>query len=74
MGRDPSTLSNFAAWRTRHTTTDFKVDFEGKKLSGSVALQLESQTDKESKEVVLDTRFVAVSSIKVNSADAKWEL
>jgi leukotriene-A4 hydrolase len=74
MARDPCTLSNFAAWRTRHTTTNFNIDFEGKRLQGSVVLELESQTDKESKEVVLDSKYVKVSAVKVNSADSKWEL
>ncbi|KAK5987196.1 Leucine aminopeptidase 2 [Cladobotryum mycophilum] len=72
--RDPCTNSNYAAWRTKHTSVDFKVDFDNKRLKGSVILQLESQTDKESKEIILDTRFVKVSSVKVNSADSKWNL
>ncbi|KAF5007988.1 hypothetical protein FDECE_5709 [Fusarium decemcellulare] len=72
--RDPSTLSNYGAWRTRHTTASFKIDFEDKCLKGSVVLQLESQTDKESKEVILDSRFVDISTVRVNSAESKWEL
>ncbi|POR31843.1 Leukotriene A-4 hydrolase [Tolypocladium paradoxum] len=72
--RDPTTLSNYGAWRTKHTTVNFKLDFEEKCLKGSVLLQLESQTDRESTEVVLDTRFVNVSSVSVNSDESKWEL
>ncbi|KAF5019154.1 hypothetical protein F66182_8859 [Fusarium sp. NRRL 66182] len=72
--RDPSTLSNYGAWRTRHTTADFKIDFDNKVLKGSVVLQLESQTDKESKEIILDSRFVDISTIRVNSTESKWEL
>lgn len=72
--RDPSTLSNYQAWRTKHTTVAFKLDFDNQRLKGSVLLQLESQTDKESKEVVLDTRFLNVSSVNVNSKQSKWEL
>lgn len=72
--RDPTTLSNYGAWRTKHTTAKFNIDFENKRLKGSVILQLESQTDKESKEVVLDSRFVKVSAVNVNSAESKWEL
>lgn len=72
--RDPSTLSNYGAWRTRHTTADFKIDFEDKCLKGSVVLQLESQTDKESKEIILDSRFLDISSVSINSAKSKWEL
>lgn len=72
--RDPSTLSNYGAWRTRHTTATFKIDFEDQSLKGNVVLQLESQTDKESKEVILDTRYLDISSINVNSTESKWDL
>lgn len=72
--RDPTTLSNYGVWRTRHTAVDFKIDFDNKRLQGSVTLQLESQLDKAGAEVVLDTRFVAVSGARVNAAAAQWEL
>lgn len=72
--RDPTTLSNYGAWRTRHTTVDFTLDFDAKRLRGSVELQLESQTDGESREVVLDTRFVHVSAVAVDARDAAWQL
>ncbi|WZH43661.1 peptidase family M1-domain-containing protein [Fusarium acuminatum] len=72
--RDPSTLSNYGAWRTRHTTANFNIDFEKKALKGSVVLQLESQTDKESKEIILDSRYVDISTIRINSNESKWEL
>lgn len=72
--RDPSTASNYDAWRTKHTTANFKIDFEDQCLRGSVCLELESQTEKESREIVLDSSFVAVSSVKVDSADSKWEV
>jgi len=72
--RDPSTLSNYGAWRTKHTTVNFTLDFDEKRLKGSVLLKLESQTNKESTEVILDTRSVKVSSVNVNSKDSKWEL
>ncbi|KAF4967502.1 hypothetical protein FSARC_4966 [Fusarium sarcochroum] len=72
--RDPSTLSNYGAWRTRHTTANFKIDFEKQILKGNVVLQLESQTDKESNEIILDSRFVDISTIRVNSTESKWEL
>ncbi|PHH62455.1 hypothetical protein CDD81_7102 [Ophiocordyceps australis] len=72
--RDPTTLSNYGAWRTRHTTVSFRLDFDKKRLVGSVLLQLESQTDKESNLVVLDSAFVHVSSVLVNSKESEWEL
>jgi leukotriene-A4 hydrolase len=74
MTRDPSTRSNYGAWRTRHTTANFNIDFESKRLKGSVVLELVSQTEKESKEIILDSRFVKVSSVSVDSVDSKWEL
>ncbi|KAK1835449.1 peptidase family M1-domain-containing protein [Podospora conica] len=72
--RDPNTLSNYGAWRTRHTTANLKVDFAAKCLRGSVILELESQTDKASKEIVLDSSYLSVSSIKLNSTPSKWEI
>lgn len=72
--RDPSTRSNYGAWRTKHTTVNFTLDFEEKRLKGSVLLQLESQTDRESTEVILDSRFVSVSAVNVNSKTSDWEL
>lgn len=72
--RDPSTLSNYQAWRTKHTTVAFKLDFDNKRLKGSVLLQLESQTDRQSNEVILDTRFLDVSSVNVDSKPSRWDL
>lgn len=74
MTRDPSTRSNYGAWRTRHTTANFDIDFEAKRLKGSVILELVSQTDKQSNEVILDTRFVHISSVSIGDSKSKWEL
>lgn len=54
--RDPNTLSNYHNFVTRHTTVDFDIDFERKRLFGSVVLKLESLTDEDVKEIVLDSR------------------
>ncbi|KAK4245853.1 peptidase family M1-domain-containing protein [Corynascus novoguineensis] len=70
--RDPNTLSNYDQWRTKHTTVNFKVDFAAKRLRGSVILELESQTDKSSNEIILDSNYVEVSAIKLNSAPSQW--
>ena len=51
--RDPNTLANYGEWLTKHTTVNFKVDFEKQRLTGSVLLELESLTDKKSEEVIL---------------------
>jgi leukotriene-A4 hydrolase len=73
MSRDPSSVSNYGAWRTRHTTATFDIDFEAKRMKGSVILELVSQTDKQSNEVILDSRFVHVSSVRVDSSETQWE-
>ncbi|KAK7739128.1 Leucyl aminopeptidase yscIV [Cytospora paraplurivora] len=72
--RDPSTASNYDAWRTQHTTANLKLEFNEKRLRGLVTLELESQTDKQSQEIVLDSSYLAISSVKVNSAESKWEV
>ena len=72
--RDPSTASNYDAWLTKHTTATLTIDFKAKRLRGSVVLELESRTDAASKEIVLDSSFVEVSGVKVNSSEAKWTL
>jgi leukotriene-A4 hydrolase len=72
--RDPCSLSNYGAWRTKHTSVDFKIDFDVKQIHGSVVLQLESQTDKESEEVILDSNSVKISDVRVNDVEAKWEI
>lgn len=56
--RDPNTLSNYHNFISRHTVADFEIDFEKKLLKGRVTLTLESLTDSETKEVVLDSRYV----------------
>ena len=72
--RDPTTLANYGDWRTRHTTVNFVVNFEQQRLEGSVLLELESLTDKRSKEIILDTNAVSISSVKVNASSAAWKL
>ncbi|KAI0864366.1 leukotriene A-4 hydrolase [Xylaria cubensis] len=72
--RDPNTLANYGEWLTKHTTVDFKVNFEKQRLEGSVLLELESLTDKKSQEVVLDTNHLSVLSVKSNSTDLQWAL
>ncbi|KAK3906440.1 peptidase family M1-domain-containing protein [Staphylotrichum tortipilum] len=72
--RDPNTQSNYDAWRTRHTMADFAVDFAAKCLRGSVVIELESQTDRASTEIILDSSFVDVADITLNAAPSKWEV
>jgi leukotriene-A4 hydrolase len=72
--RDPCTLSNYDAWITKHTTANFKIDFNEKCLKGWVQLELESLTDKASNEIILDSSHLAISSVSLNATPAKWEL
>lgn len=53
--RDPNTLSNYNAWRTKHTTANFEIDFDQKRLKGNVELTFEKLALEEQK-LVLDTR------------------
>jgi leukotriene-A4 hydrolase len=73
--RDPNTNSNYAHWRTAHTTANLTIDFASKTLRGSVTLDLVSQTDRASDEIVLDTSHLAISSVRVNGSPAsQWSL
>jgi hypothetical protein len=57
--RDPNTLSNYHNYVTRHTSVDFEIDFENKRLTGSVVLRLESLVEADQKvDIVLDSRYV----------------
>ncbi|KAK3050642.1 Leucyl aminopeptidase yscIV [Extremus antarcticus] len=71
--RDPNTLSNYNAWRTKHTTADFAIDFDAKLLVGHVTLTLARLAKGESK-IVLDTSHVDVSSVEISGSKADYEL
>lgn len=70
MPRDPNTLSNYNNWRTKNTIADFTIDFKKQRLTGFVDLQLESITDKESEEIILDTSFLDITAIEINGTKA----
>ncbi|KAL1606032.1 Leucyl aminopeptidase yscIV [Nothophoma quercina] len=72
--RDPNTLSNYHNFVTKHTSVDFEIDFEHKILSGAVGLDLESLTDENVKEVVLDSSFLDISEVKVDGKTAQFEV
>lgn len=73
--RDPNTLSNYNNWLTKHTIADLAIDFKAQRLVGSVTLNLESLTDSESDEIILDTSFLHVKDIKFNGNKSKdWEV
>ena len=72
--RDPNTLSNYNNFLTTHTTVNFKIDFEEKKIGGNVALTLKSITDAAAKEILLDTSFLTVKDVVLNGKTPKWDL
>ena len=72
--RDPNTLSNYTAWRSRHITANFEIDFNNKRLTGNVIHQLLSKTQAETREILLDTSFLDISQVKVDGQTAHWEL
>jgi leukotriene-A4 hydrolase len=71
MPRDPNTLSNYNNWKTKHTIASFAIDFAKQRLTGNVQLHLESLTDKESDEIILDTSFLDVQDISINGTKSK---
>lgn len=72
--RDPNTLSNYTAWRSRHITANFEIDFNNKRLTGNVIHQLLSKTQAATREILLDTSFLDISQVKVDGQTAQWEL
>jgi leukotriene-A4 hydrolase len=73
--RDPNTVSNYNSWRTRHTIAELAIDFKKQRLHGTVTLQLESITEKESEEIILDTSFVDVQHVSIDGTKTQdWTL
>ncbi|KAJ5140596.1 hypothetical protein N7448_004004 [Penicillium atrosanguineum] len=72
--RDPNTLSNYNNWRSTHITANFDILFDQKKLVGNVVHRFKSTTDAESREIILDTSYLDIGSVKVNGQPSKWEL
>ncbi|TVY90405.1 Leukotriene A-4 hydrolase-like protein [Lachnellula willkommii] len=74
MPRDSNTLSNYNSWKTKHTIADLAIDFKKQQLTGTVTLQLESITDKESQEIILDTSFLDVQNVSLDGGKSTWQL
>ncbi|KAL8722034.1 MAG: hypothetical protein Q9225_001410 [Loekoesia sp. 1 TL-2023] len=73
--RDPNTLSNYNNFLTRHTTANFDIDFEKKRLRGTVTLQLLSISAAETKEILLDTSHLDIKNVSLRGDIlSKWEL
>ncbi|KAH7121212.1 leukotriene A-4 hydrolase [Dendryphion nanum] len=72
--RDPNTLSNYHNFVTRHTSANYEIDWEKSVLKGNVVLTLESLTNSESKEIILDTSFLDIKDVKIDGKSAKWSV
>src|SRR5947207_11522437 len=72
--RDPNTQSNYHLWKTNHTTANFKIDFEKRRLDGNVVLELESRSDASTEKIVLDTSYLDIKSIEVNGKSPEWKV
>ena len=72
--RDPNTLSNYHNWTIKHTIATFDINFEERKLSGHVVLQLKARNVDERPPVVLDTSWLDIGSVKINGVKTNHEL
>ena len=72
--RDPNTLSNYNNFITTKTTANLEIDFKKKNISGNVVLELTSITEAVSQEILLDTSYLNVKDVELNSEAVKWEL
>ncbi|KAL8943510.1 MAG: hypothetical protein Q9216_001045 [Gyalolechia sp. 2 TL-2023] len=73
--RDPNTLSNYNNFLTKHTTANFEIDFEKKILRGNVILKLQSISDSESREILLDTSYLDVEKVTLQGGSlSDWQL
>jgi leukotriene-A4 hydrolase len=72
--RDPNTLSNYHNFLTKHTAASYEIDFDKRILKGSVILTLESLTNAECKEIILDTSFLSVADIEADGKSVEWSM
>ncbi|KAK4499110.1 hypothetical protein PRZ48_009622 [Zasmidium cellare] len=71
--RDPNTLSNYNAWKTKHTVADFDIDFKAKRLTGIVHLTLEKLSKGDNK-IILDTSHLEIVGVDIEGDEAPWDL
>ncbi|KAL9039362.1 MAG: hypothetical protein Q9180_002576 [Flavoplaca navasiana] len=73
--RDPNTLSNYNNFLTQHTSANFEIDFERRRLQGNVTLKLVSISDSETKDILLDTSHLDVKNVSLkHSVLSHWQL
>ena len=69
LARDYYSFANVDAFVTEHLHLDLAVDFEQKILRGTAALQMR-RLDAGAREIILDTRDLAIDSVAVSAAAA----
>ncbi|EXJ77982.1 leukotriene A-4 hydrolase [Capronia epimyces CBS 606.96] len=72
--RDPNTLANYNNWRTVHTATTLDILFDQQKLQGSVTHSIQSITDGESDEILLDSSHVQIHRVTADGKQVPWEI
>ncbi|KAI4278911.1 MAG: hypothetical protein L6R38_005126, partial [Xanthoria sp. 2 TBL-2021] len=73
--RDPNTLSNYNNFLTQHTSANFEIDFEKRRLDGNVVLRLVSISDSETKDILLDTSYLDVKNVSLkDNIISNWQL
>ncbi|KAF2774273.1 leukotriene A-4 hydrol [Teratosphaeria nubilosa] len=71
--RDPNTLANYNAWRTKHTRADLEIDFAAKRLTGQIQLTLQRLAKNEPK-IILDTSYLDISRVLIGNEEAKFQI
>jgi leukotriene-A4 hydrolase len=72
--RDPNTLSNYNNWVSTHITANFDILFDQRKLAGNVVHRLQSITDAQSRDIILDANHLDIGAVKVDGKPSPWEL
>ena len=58
-----------------HTTANFEIDFEKKRLFGNVVLKLKSISDAETKDILLDTSYLDIKDVRLKGQTLSgWQL
>ncbi|OJJ50450.1 hypothetical protein ASPZODRAFT_11321 [Penicilliopsis zonata CBS 506.65] len=71
---DPNTQSNYKHWLSTHITVNFDILFDQQKLAGNVVHKIKSLTSRESREILLDTRYLHVGDVKIDGKSVQWEI
>lgn len=69
---DPSTLSNYHLFALSKTVLSFKVDWNHQVVTGVADYYLEPKKD--TQELVFDTSFLSVDSVRIGSDDIKFSI